>query len=46
VGGEAGALAVLEILREEIELAMALMGAPRPDLITAEHVRARPRLAP
>jgi isopentenyl diphosphate isomerase/L-lactate dehydrogenase-like FMN-dependent dehydrogenase len=44
VGGEAGALRVLEILRSEIELAMVLLGCPTPDAITPEHVRATPRL--
>jgi 4-hydroxymandelate oxidase len=45
VGGEEGARAVLELLRAEIELGMVLLGCPSVDQITAEHVRARPRLA-
>ena len=46
VDGEHGARDVLEILRSEVELAMVLLGCREPDEITAEHVRARPRLAP
>ena len=46
VDGEQGARDVLEILRSEVELAMVLLGCREPDEITAEHVRARPRLAP
>jgi isopentenyl diphosphate isomerase/L-lactate dehydrogenase-like FMN-dependent dehydrogenase len=45
VDGERGALAVLEILRAEIELAMVLLGCTEPAEITPEHVRAAPRLA-
>ena len=30
VGGEAGALRVLELLREEVELGLTLLGAPTP----------------
>ncbi len=45
VGGEAGATAVLEILRSEIELGMTLLGCASPEDIAAEHVRHGPRLA-
>ena len=42
VGGEAGAAAVLEILRSEIELGLVLLGcADRPSESAAEHVRAQ-----
>ena len=30
VGGEAGVSRLLELLRDEIELALALLGCPRP----------------
>jgi 4-hydroxymandelate oxidase len=40
-GGEAGALRVLELLRAEIENALALAGCPTPDAVTYEHVRLR-----
>ncbi|MBA3347534.1 MAG: alpha-hydroxy-acid oxidizing protein [Actinobacteria bacterium] len=39
-GGEAGVLRVLELLHEEIELALALVGCPSPDAVTAAHVAA------
>ena len=39
-GGEAGAQRVLELLRDEIELALALCGCTAPGLVTPEHVRA------
>jgi isopentenyl diphosphate isomerase/L-lactate dehydrogenase-like FMN-dependent dehydrogenase len=42
VGGEGGALRVLEILREELELALALSGCPSPSAVTRQHVRAAP----
>jgi len=45
VGGEQGALRVLEILRSEIELALTLLGCPSPAGVTPEHVRPGPRLA-
>jgi 4-hydroxymandelate oxidase len=37
-GGEAGARRVLEILREEIELGLTLLGAPTPADVTRAHV--------
>jgi isopentenyl diphosphate isomerase/L-lactate dehydrogenase-like FMN-dependent dehydrogenase len=37
--GEAGARRVLELLREEIELALALCGCPSPDAVGEAHVR-------
>ena len=37
---EAGVLRVLELLREEIELALALVGCASPDAVTAAHVAA------
>ena len=46
VGGEAGALRVLEILRSEVELALTLLGCPSPSAVRAEHVRGGPRLGP
>ena len=42
-GGEQGARDVLALLREEIELAMVLTGAPSPDKLTRNHVRPAPR---
>jgi isopentenyl diphosphate isomerase/L-lactate dehydrogenase-like FMN-dependent dehydrogenase len=41
VDGEAGARRALEILREELQLALALLGAPEPSALTAEHVQRR-----
>jgi isopentenyl diphosphate isomerase/L-lactate dehydrogenase-like FMN-dependent dehydrogenase len=38
-GGEAGALRVLELLREELDLALCLTGCVSPDSVTREHVR-------
>jgi isopentenyl diphosphate isomerase/L-lactate dehydrogenase-like FMN-dependent dehydrogenase len=43
VGGEAGALHVLELLRQEIELALALLGCPTPDDVTRAHLQRAPR---
>ncbi len=37
-GGEAGALRVLELLRDEVELALALVGCVSPEAITPAHV--------
>ena len=37
--GEAGVRHVLELLRDEIELALALCGCPSPDEVTRDHVR-------
>jgi isopentenyl diphosphate isomerase/L-lactate dehydrogenase-like FMN-dependent dehydrogenase len=45
VGGEQGARAVLEILREEIELALTLLGCPTPADVRPEHVRRAPIFA-
>jgi isopentenyl diphosphate isomerase/L-lactate dehydrogenase-like FMN-dependent dehydrogenase len=41
VGGEAGARRALEILAEELRLALALLGAPSPSDLGAEHVQRR-----
>jgi isopentenyl diphosphate isomerase/L-lactate dehydrogenase-like FMN-dependent dehydrogenase len=46
VGGEAGALRVLEILRSEVELALTLLGCPSPSDVAPEHVLGAPRLVP
>jgi 4-hydroxymandelate oxidase len=40
--GEDGARQVLELLREEIELALVLLGCPTPDHVTRAHVIRRP----
>jgi isopentenyl diphosphate isomerase/L-lactate dehydrogenase-like FMN-dependent dehydrogenase len=40
VDGESGARRVLEMLREELELALCLCGCPAPDAVGADHVRA------
>jgi 4-hydroxymandelate oxidase len=40
--GERGALHVLELLREEIELALLLTGCASPEEVTAEHVARGP----
>jgi isopentenyl diphosphate isomerase/L-lactate dehydrogenase-like FMN-dependent dehydrogenase len=39
VGGEEGARAVLELLRAEVELALALCGCPTPADVTRSHVQ-------
>lgn len=39
VGGEAGARRVLELLREEVELGLTLLGTPTPADVTRAHVR-------
>jgi isopentenyl diphosphate isomerase/L-lactate dehydrogenase-like FMN-dependent dehydrogenase len=44
VGGERGALGVLEVLRSEIELALTLIGCPTPADVGPEHVRDAPTL--
>ena len=36
--GEAGARRVLELLRDEVELALALCGCPSPEAVTRSHV--------
>jgi isopentenyl diphosphate isomerase/L-lactate dehydrogenase-like FMN-dependent dehydrogenase len=41
-GGEAGALAVLELLREELELALALCGCGTPAGLGGSHLRRAP----
>jgi isopentenyl diphosphate isomerase/L-lactate dehydrogenase-like FMN-dependent dehydrogenase len=41
VDGEAGARLALEILAEELRLALALLGAPGPSALTADHVQRR-----
>jgi isopentenyl diphosphate isomerase/L-lactate dehydrogenase-like FMN-dependent dehydrogenase len=38
--GEQGAREVLELLRDEIELALVLTGCPSPDEVTRAHVKA------
>ena len=40
VDGERGAREVLELLREEVELALALLGCPTPAHVTSQHVSA------
>ncbi len=40
--GERGALRVLEILRNELEFALALAGCPSPAAVTGEHVKRAP----
>ena len=43
-GGQAGVERALAILREEFEIALALLGAPTPDAVTPDHlVRERTR---
>ena len=42
VDGEQGARRVLEIFREEIALALILLGCATPTNVTRDHVRARP----
>ena len=42
VGGEAGARRVLELLREELELTLALCGCATPADLTRSHVRRAP----
>ena len=46
VGGEEGARNVLELLHEEITLALQLVGARTPADLTAAHVQERRRLPP
>jgi 4-hydroxymandelate oxidase len=38
-GGEAGVKHVLDLLRDEIELALALCGCPSPEQVTRAHVQ-------
>jgi isopentenyl diphosphate isomerase/L-lactate dehydrogenase-like FMN-dependent dehydrogenase len=45
VGGEAGALRVLELLREELELALALCGCGTPAALGASHLWRAPSAA-
>jgi len=42
VDGQAGAERALAMLRDELELALALIGAPSPEAVTRAHVRRRP----
>jgi isopentenyl diphosphate isomerase/L-lactate dehydrogenase-like FMN-dependent dehydrogenase len=42
-GGEEGARRVLELLRDEIELALALCGCASPEAVTRDHLRPAPR---
>jgi isopentenyl diphosphate isomerase/L-lactate dehydrogenase-like FMN-dependent dehydrogenase len=42
VGGEAGAARVFAILREEVELALTLLGCSTPADVGAEHVATGP----
>jgi isopentenyl diphosphate isomerase/L-lactate dehydrogenase-like FMN-dependent dehydrogenase len=44
--GERGALRVLQILRNELELALALAGCPSPGAVTGDHVRQAPQVSP
>ena len=37
-GGQAGVERALTILREEFEIALALLGAPNPDAVTSDHL--------
>jgi isopentenyl diphosphate isomerase/L-lactate dehydrogenase-like FMN-dependent dehydrogenase len=39
VGGEQGVARVLELLRDEIELALGLLGCTRPDEVTRAHIQ-------
>ena len=39
--GEAGARRALEMLADELRLALALLGAPSPADLTADHVQRR-----
>jgi isopentenyl diphosphate isomerase/L-lactate dehydrogenase-like FMN-dependent dehydrogenase len=41
VDGEAGARRVLEMLAEELRLALALLGCPQPSALSADHVQRR-----
>ncbi len=38
VDGEAGVRRVLELLRDELERGLALLGCTRPELVTRDHV--------
>jgi len=42
VDGESGALGALEILAEELRLALALLGVPDPSALGPDHVQRRP----
>jgi 4-hydroxymandelate oxidase len=42
VGGEEGVARVLELLRDEIELALGLVGCTRPEEVTRAHVQRAP----
>jgi 4-hydroxymandelate oxidase len=41
VEGEAGARLALELLTEELRLALALLGAPDPSALSQDHVQRR-----
>jgi isopentenyl diphosphate isomerase/L-lactate dehydrogenase-like FMN-dependent dehydrogenase len=43
VGGEAGAGRVLELLRDEIELGLALLGCESPEQVARSHITPAPR---
>lgn len=45
-GGQAGVERALAVLREEFEIAMALLGTPTPDAITSAHLAPGSRVAP
>jgi (S)-2-hydroxy-acid oxidase len=42
VGGEAGVSRVLELLHDEIALALGLLGCPSPDQVTRAHIQRAP----
>jgi isopentenyl diphosphate isomerase/L-lactate dehydrogenase-like FMN-dependent dehydrogenase len=42
VGGEAGVTRVLELLREEIALALGLLGCSSPEQVTRAHIQRAP----
>ena len=44
VGGEAGARHVLELLRDELELALTLLGCPTPAHVGPEHLASTPAM--
>ncbi len=44
-GGEAGVGRALAILREEFEIALALLGAPTPADLVRDHVAAGPKMS-
>jgi isopentenyl diphosphate isomerase/L-lactate dehydrogenase-like FMN-dependent dehydrogenase len=46
VDGERGARRVLELLKDEVGLALTLLGCPTPDAVTREHVEGAPVFGP